>query len=62
MEQLDQNIQYEIKGTILNLTVDMSKDFGRTGGGTGKNLSVATTHGGTRVGSIVANLNFYKKP
>jgi hypothetical protein len=62
METLDNNIEYSLDKNILTLKVDLSKDFGRTSGGTGKNLQVATTHGAARIGGAMVTMTVYKRP
>lgn len=57
------NVNVEVKGTIMTITVDLSKENGLSG--SGKNMVIGTTsgnadvpgHEGTKFG-----LNVFKKP
>ena len=52
------NIQTKIDGNKLTLTVDLSKDQGRSK--SGKTLIVATSHGAEKINGVMVNLNVYK--
>ena len=57
------NVNAAIKGNILTLTVDLSKDFGQSK--TGKSTIVATTSGNASFGTEAGNqvkvgLNVYR--
>ena len=56
-----QNIITEIKGNILTLTIDLSKEIGESK--TGKSINIATTNGATVVEGfpgVKLGLNCYK--
>ena len=58
------NVQLEIKGTLLIITVDMSKEFGRSA--SGKTTIIASTEGNQAVAGpkgepLMVGLNVYKK-
>ena len=56
-----QNLEMEVKGTKLTITVDLAKSFGRSG--SGKNVIIATTAGNVVVApGISAGINIYRKP
>lgn len=62
MEQIGQNVSYEVDDKILTLEIDLSRDFGPSR--TGKTIIIATTSGNKRVddtGAIIG-LNVYRKP
>lgn len=52
------NIQQKIDGNKLTLTIDLSKDQGRSK--SGKTLIVATSHGAEKINGVMVNLNVYK--
>ena len=56
------NVEMEVKGNKLTITVDLSKDFGRSA--SGKTIIIASTEGNITVPGTVATigLNIYKKP
>jgi len=63
------NIETAVKGKILTITVDLSKDYGRTGGGEGKNIKIGTSGGGRGiemdvdgVGEVAISCNVYRRP
>jgi hypothetical protein len=56
------NCDMKITGTILTITVDVSKDFGKSA--SGKSVIIATTEGNVTVpetDDIKIGLNIYKK-
>jgi hypothetical protein len=53
------NVVFEMKGTILTITVDISKQFGRSN--SGKTTIVASTGGNVAVADVTVGLNVYKK-
>lgn len=58
------NVQLETKGTLLIITVDMSKEFGRSA--SGKTTIIASTEGnqavdGPKGDRLMVGLNVYKK-
>ena len=57
------NCEMKITGNILTITVDVSKDFGKSA--SGKSVIIATTEGNVTVpetDEIKIGLNIYKKP
>lgn len=58
-----ENVQMDLKGNILTITIDMSKDFGKSA--SGKTITVASTRGNKRfdVGgkAIFVGVNAYTK-
>lgn len=54
-----ENVTMNLKGSILTITVDISKRFGPST--TGKTLIVASTRGAVKVGDVSLALNVYKK-
>lgn len=57
-----ENIQMEVKGNVLTLTIDLSKDFGPST--SGKTTIVASSNGNAAVpghANIRFGLNVYKK-
>jgi hypothetical protein len=69
MLNLGKNIKGEIDPTTgeLVLRIDLSKSFGRTSGGSGKNISVATTNGNKPLpfegfDEFSLGLNLYREP
>jgi hypothetical protein len=58
------NVNVEVKGSTLTITVDLSKEFGPSS--SGKTVIVATTEGNAKVdgpdGPVHLGLNVYKKP
>jgi hypothetical protein len=55
------NIDIETKGTTLTITIDLSKEFGRSK--SGKTIIIATTGGNKEVADGVhMGLNIYKYP
>lgn len=57
-----QNVELTQKGNILTITVDLSKDFGRSA--TGKTTVIASTRGNVPApnnADIKIGLNIYKK-
>ena len=61
MEEKDymKNVEITQEGTKLIITVDLSKEFGRSA--SGKTTIVATTEGNQKVGDVYIGLNVYKK-
>jgi len=56
------NATMSVSGSILTITVDLSKDFGKSG--SGKSTVIATTEGNVSVPGkeeIKIGLNIYKK-
>ena len=56
------NIEFEIKGDILTITVDLAKSFGRSA--SGKSIVIATTEGNQALPDrpeIKAGINIYTK-
>jgi hypothetical protein len=56
------NCDMKLNGTILTITVDVSKDFGKSA--SGKSVIIATTEGNVTVpetDDIKIGLNIYKK-
>ena len=54
------NIQYEAKGSVLTITVDLSKTFGRSK--SGKSIIIATTAGNVQVQpGVFMGVNVYRK-
>jgi hypothetical protein len=53
------NVEITQEGTKLIITVDLSKEFGRSA--SGKTTIVATTEGNQKVGEVYIGLNVYKK-
>jgi hypothetical protein len=57
------NCEMKLTGNILTITVDVSKDFGKSA--SGKNIIIASTEGNISVPDkedIKIGLNIYKKP
>ena len=66
---MSRNVNASVEGNILTVTVDLSQSFGRTGGGTGKNIKVATSGGGRGIEvdgpdnrEFAVSLNVYRRP
>jgi len=61
MATMDGNVKIEVKGNIMTVTIDLSKDLGPSA--SGKTRLVATTRGGVRVGEtgVSANISAYRK-
>lgn len=60
------NADFKLDGHKLTITMDLSKDFGRSKGGEGKSIIVATTHGNfpltvPGVGQVMIGINAYRK-
>jgi uncharacterized Zn finger protein (UPF0148 family) len=53
------NIDVEVKGTKMTITIDTSKDFGPSK--SGKTTMIATTSGEVKIGDVCVNINVYKK-
>ena len=53
------NVEFEVKGSILTVKVDLSKSFGPSK--SGKTIIVASTEGNQAVEGVVVGLNVYKK-
>jgi len=60
-ETLGTNVKCEVKGDILTMTVDLSKEFGPSA--SGKTIRIASTEGNAKLPGTVAviGLNVYKK-
>ena len=60
------NVKMTRDGNTLTIVIDLSKEYGRSQGGQGKNIIVATTEGNQDVpdsdGDIKIGLNVYKRP
>jgi hypothetical protein len=57
------NCDMKLTGNILTITVDVSKDFGKSA--SGKNIIIASTEGNVSIPDkedIKIGLNVYKKP
>lgn len=55
-----ENVKTEVKGSILTITIDLSKEYGETG--SGKSIKVASTGSAQMVApGIMMGLNVYKK-
>jgi hypothetical protein len=57
------NCDMKLTGNILTITVDVSKDFGKSA--SGKNIIIASTEGNVSIPDkedIKIGLNIYKKP
>jgi len=55
------NVETEVKGSKLVITVDLSKDFGRSK--SGKTIIIASTQGNKAVAKdVFLGLNVYKFP
>jgi len=57
-KSIGKNIEYEISGSKLTLTVDLSKDFGPSA--SGKTIIIASSQGNKEVGDVRVGLNIYK--
>lgn len=59
-----QNVEMKVEGTELVITVDLSKEFGRSK--SGKTIIIASSQGNQKLdgpdGDVVMGLNVYKKP
>ena len=59
-----QNVEMKVAGNNLVITVDLSKDFGRSK--SGKTIIIASTQGNITEqgpdGPVTVGLNVYKKP
>ena len=59
-----QNVETKIEGKKLVITVDLSKDFGRSK--SGKTIIIGSSQGNVNIdgpnGSVTMGLNVYKKP
>ena len=53
------NVEISQEGGKLIITVDLSKEFGRSS--SGKTTIVASTEGNQKVGDVFVGLNVYKK-
>lgn len=57
------NVEMDVKGTVLTITVDLAKSFGPSA--SGKTIVIASTKGNVPVGGTdtgaVIGLNVYKK-
>lgn len=62
MKQVGLNVEYEVKGTVLTVTVDLGKDFGPSK--SGKTIIIASTQGNVRLNGsgegATMGLNIYK--
>ncbi len=57
------NVEMELKGNTLTITVDLSKEFGLSS--SGKSLIIASTEGNVSIPEkeeIKIGLNIYRKP
>lgn len=55
-----ENLKVEVKGNILTMTVDMTKNLGPSK--SGKSILIATTAGNVQVApGVMAGINIYKK-
>ena len=54
------NVEIRTKGDELTITVDLSKDFGKSK--SGKTIIVASTEGSAKVGEVMIGLNIFKYP
>jgi hypothetical protein len=57
------NCDMKLNGTILTITVDVSKDYGKSA--SGKSIIIASTEGNVSIPEkeeIKIGLNIYKKP
>ena len=56
------NVAMEVKGNILTIKVDLTKDFGPSA--SGKTIIIASTEGNKAIPETVATigLNIYKRP
>ena len=57
-KSIGKNIDFEINGSKLVMTVDLSKDFGPSA--SGKTIIIATSQGNKDVGDVKVGLNVYK--
>jgi hypothetical protein len=58
-----ENLVFKVEGTTLTITADLTKNYGRTKKGEGKNISIASTGGNCEVApGISAGINIYRKP
>jgi uncharacterized OB-fold protein len=59
---MSQNVEMKVEGTILTITVDMSKEYGFSK--SGKTIQIASTQGNIDVPGTEAKigLNVYKYP
>jgi len=55
---MEGNIQTDVKGNILTITIDLSKSLGRSN--SGKSEIVASSYGAIAVNGVKVNLNVYK--
>lgn len=57
------NVETKIEGTKLTVTMDLTKDFGRSA--SGKTTIIASTEGNQKIatpnGEVTLGLNLYKK-
>lgn len=53
------NVETEVKGNKLHITVDLTQDFGPSK--TGKTTIIASSEGNQKIGDVVMGLNVYKK-
>ena len=65
MSKVGKNVEYEVKGKVLTITVDLSKEHGTSK--SGKTITIASTQGNTRFEGpgkkeMVMGLNIYKYP
>lgn len=52
------NVEIEVKGAIMTITVDLDKQFGPSK--SGKTIIIASTEGNEKVGDAVIGLNVYR--
>ncbi len=56
-------ITYVIEGDVAVVRIDLTGDYGRSGNGQGKNITVASTRGNVRLpNGVMIGVNAYKKP
>lgn len=53
-----QNVDAKVAGSVLTLTVDLSKDLGLSK--SGKSNLIGTTGGSVKIGNVVVGLNVFK--
>ncbi|OPL09469.1 MAG: hypothetical protein AVO38_10950 [delta proteobacterium ML8_D] len=55
------NVEIKVEGNILTITVDLTKDYGRSK--SGKTIIIASTEGNHKVtDTVTMGLNIYKYP
>lgn len=60
MAKIGTNIEYEVKGNILVIKVDISKNYGPSK--SGKSIQIASTLGNKEIAdNVFVGLNVYKK-